>query len=301
MEVSDEVAIHSKFSIKNKKMKKVIFNADDFGLTKSVNIGILQCFKSGIVTDSSLLMNLEATEDAVKIIKRRELNAGIHLNLTEGKPLSNKVPTLIDKNGNFFNITRFSLRLISNRISERDIEREFAAQIEKFLSNKLTPTHIDTHQYIQMFQKVCKAAVKTAKKYRINKMRHSYEEKSPASIFKYYKKQHLKRLIVSSLSKKSKSIFKKENFIVPDHFSGISTIGYAFPTKSFINILRNLKSGTTEIMCHPGYSNEDLKKISFYSNQRESELRALTSKILKEEIKRLNIKLISFKELNQTP
>ena len=279
-------------------MKKVIFNADDFGLTKGVNMGILQCFKSGIATDSSLLMNFEATEDAVKIIKRNKLNAGIHLNLTEGKPLSNKVHTLIDKNGNFFNITKFSLKLIANKISEVDIEREFTAQIEKFLSKKLTPTHIDTHQYIQMFQKVCKVAIKTAKKYRINKIRHSYEEQSSAFIFKYYKKQHLKSLIVSSLSKKSKNIFKREKFIAPDHFRGINTIDSIFPMKSFINILRNLKSGTTEIMCHPGYSSENLEKISFYSKQRENELRALTSKRLKDEIKRLNIKLISFKELN---
>lgn len=279
-------------------MKKVIFNADDFGLTKGVNTGILKCFKSGIVTDSSLLMNFEATEDAVKIIKRNKLNAGVHLNLTEGKPLSDKAHTLIDKNGNFFNITKFSLRLMSNKISDVDIEREFTAQIEKFISKKLTPTHIDTHQYVHMFKKVCKVAIKTARKYRINKIRHSYEKQSSAFTFKYYKKQHIKSLMVSFFSKKSKNIFKKEKFIAPDHFFGIATINSSFPLKSFINILRSLRSGTTEIMCHPGYSNNTLKKISFYNKQRETELKALTSKRLKEEIRRLNIKLISFKELN---
>src|SRR3989344_8037210 len=125
-------------------MKKVIFNADDFGLTKSINKGILQCFKSGVITDSSLLMNSKATEDAIRIIKTNRLNAGIHLNLTEGKPLSNKASTLTDKNGNFLNIGKFSLKLILNKIREEDIEKEFAAQIEKFLSAKLTPTHIDS-------------------------------------------------------------------------------------------------------------------------------------------------------------
>lgn len=279
-------------------MKKVIFNADDFGLTKGVNTGILKCFKSGIVTDSSLLMNFEATEDAVKIIKRNKLNAGIHLNLTEGKPLSDKAHTLINKNGNFFNITKFSLRLMSNKISDADIAREFTAQIEKFLSKKLTPTHIDTHQYVHMFKKVCKAAIKTAREYRINKIRYLYEKQLPGFVFKYYKKQYIKSLIVSSFSKKSRNIFKKEKFISPDNFAGITTIKSSFPMESFISILRNLESGTTEIMCHPGYSSKALEKISFYNKQRETELKALTSERLKEEIKRLNIKLISFKELN---
>lgn len=279
-------------------MKKVIFNADDFGLTKGVNAGILKCFKSGIVTDSSLLMNFEATEDAVKIIKRSKLNAGIHLNLTEGKPLSDKVRTLIDKNGNFFNIAKFSLRLMSNKISDADIEREFTAQIEKFLSENLIPTHIDTHQYAHMFKKVCKAAIKTARVYGINKIRYLYEKQLPHYVFKYYKKQYIKSLIVSSFSKKSKNIFKKEKFIAPDYFTGITAVESSSPMESFISILRNLESGTTEIMCHPGFSSEALEKISFYNKQRETELKALTSQRLKEEIRKLNIKLISFKELN---
>lgn len=279
-------------------MKKVIFNADDFGLTKGVNTGILKCFKSGIVTDSSLLMNFEATEDAVKIIKRNKLNAGIHLNLTEGKPLSNKASTLMDKNGNFLNIGKFSLKLILNKIREEDIEREFTAQIEKFLSKKLTPTHIDTHQYVHMFKKVCKAAIKTAEEYGINKIRYLYEKQLPGFVFKYYKKQYIKSLIVSSFSKKSGNIFKKERFIAPDNFAGITAIKSSSPLESFINILRNLESGTTEIMCHPGYNSKALERISFYNKQRDAELKALTNERLKEEIKRLNIKLISFKELN---
>ena len=137
----------------------------------------------------------------------------------------------IRKRGEIESTTNACSRRI--KLIKEDIEREFAAQIGKFLSAKLTPTHIDTHQYIHMFKKVCKAAIKTARKYRINKMRYLYEKQSPGFVFKYYKKPYIKSLIVSSFSKKSKNIFKKEKFTTPDNFT--VTLFFADSSSKVIN------------------------------------------------------------------
>ncbi|NJK98737.1 MAG: ChbG/HpnK family deacetylase [Bacteroidales bacterium] len=38
-------------------MLRLIINADDFGLCDSVNKGILDCYKTGLVSDFSFIIN----------------------------------------------------------------------------------------------------------------------------------------------------------------------------------------------------------------------------------------------------
>src|SRR4030042_5568247 len=95
-------------------MKKVIINADDFGLSPGVNRGILCGFRDGIVTSTTMMVNLPAFDDAVQIIKENpDLPVGIHLTLLWGKPVTDffKIPTLVCRNGCFPN----SLTVLSRR------------------------------------------------------------------------------------------------------------------------------------------------------------------------------------------
>ena len=67
---------------------QVIFNADDFGLTKGVTDGIIQSHTKGIVTSTSLIMNGRAVSYAVEQAKKHpSLRVGLHLVLSWGKPL----------------------------------------------------------------------------------------------------------------------------------------------------------------------------------------------------------------------
>ena len=66
--------------------KFLIINADDFGLCKGVNSGIAEAHTKGILTSTTLMTNMPAAEEAVKIAKGLlTLGVGIHLNLTEGR------------------------------------------------------------------------------------------------------------------------------------------------------------------------------------------------------------------------
>lgn len=83
-------------------MIDVLVNADDFGLTKAVNYGILDSHKYGIVNSATIMMNAKATEHAIEIAKKTpSLKVGIHLVLTWGKPLLSDVPSLVDESGFF--------------------------------------------------------------------------------------------------------------------------------------------------------------------------------------------------------
>lgn len=84
----------------------------------------------------------------------------------------------------------------------------------------------------------------------------------------------------------------KINFI--DSFFGIPSTK-AITVSYLTKILENLSDGESELMCHPGLVSRDLK--SSYSHQRELELRTLTSQKVKQKIEKLNIRLISWRDL----
>ena len=110
-------------------MTKVIINADDFGLSRGVNYGIIDTHLKGIVTSATMMMNAKATKHAISLAKDTpSLKVGVHLVLTWGKPLLDDVPSLVDETGKF----KKQIVVYSNpfSISLDDLEREWTAQIE---------------------------------------------------------------------------------------------------------------------------------------------------------------------------
>eukprot|EP00961_Rhodomonas_salina_P085338 1146110-Rhodomonas_salina.1 len=75
----------------------LIVTADDFGMTPERDRGIIQAKKKGILTNTSLLVNGSTAREAVEEAKQCGLSVGLHLNLTEGPPISDaaSVPSLL--------------------------------------------------------------------------------------------------------------------------------------------------------------------------------------------------------------
>ncbi|MFV0394683.1 MAG: ChbG/HpnK family deacetylase [Coprobacillaceae bacterium] len=83
-------------------MNKLIVRADDLGYTEGVTLGILAAHRDGIVTCTSLMVNMPYSKEAVRLAKQYpNLSLGLHVNVTNGKALAdaNKIPHLIDGNG----------------------------------------------------------------------------------------------------------------------------------------------------------------------------------------------------------
>lgn len=123
---------------------KLVVNADDLGLSKGVNYGILDAFESGIVSSASLMMNMPTTDHAIKIFNHQAIGIGVHLNVTLGKPLLSN-PILTDENGVFFR---------NQEINEKTLDgiiEEFELQIQRALESKLNITHLDSHHHIHMW------------------------------------------------------------------------------------------------------------------------------------------------------
>ncbi len=144
---------------------KLILNADDFGLSPSINQGIIDCFNEGLISSTTMMMNTPYTDEAIRLAKEHNLkNVGIHLNLTYGKSVlpANEVSSLVDENGIFHYVC-----MLGYYTQYLDAKKELRAQIEKFLASGLTPTHIDHHHYFNEVPNILKAYLELAKEYNL--------------------------------------------------------------------------------------------------------------------------------------
>src|SRR5215203_3148938 len=113
--------------------RQLVVNADDFGISRGVNRGIVEAHRLGLVTSASLMPNLPAAEDALtRAAICPNLGLGLHLTLTAGKPLSppQQVQTLVDAEGQFLVLGTLLARLSLGQVRGDDLRRELAAQVE---------------------------------------------------------------------------------------------------------------------------------------------------------------------------
>jgi hypothetical protein len=154
---------------------RIVFHADDFGMNRAVTDGIIRGFQHGVMTATALLANAPDASRAIlewqrlgqardsgllpSATIRRELHEpevpfelGVHLNLTQGRPLTSGYPAeLLDNHGRFTGIGRLFAAFRRRRPNhESKVFAELAAQIEFLHDHGHRPTHLNGHQYIEL-------------------------------------------------------------------------------------------------------------------------------------------------------
>lgn len=147
------------------RMTKLIINADDFGCAPSVSNSIAKCFKHNIINSTTMIVNLSGFEDGVKLAKQQgfDKQIGLHLNLTDGKSLTDLSGTgLTDENGQFVRNSVSKYALILKKSQKLKIKSELNSQYKKMVDNGIIPTHIDSHHHIHTKPKLVKLFVEFA-------------------------------------------------------------------------------------------------------------------------------------------
>ena len=131
-------------------MKAIIVNADDFGLTESCTKAIAEAFRQGLISSTTACANGAAIEEAYKIaVENGFLNCvGIHINLTEGAPLTEGIKTdpFFCAGGVFHGqINRLKK---PGKKTLANLEAEVAAQIERLKALGFPISHADSHHHI---------------------------------------------------------------------------------------------------------------------------------------------------------
>lgn len=129
----------------------IIVNADDFGGSNLINRAIIDSFKAGIISSTTIMANMPGFEEASELAHENGIikKVGIHLNISQGKPLTNdiqKMNVFCDNDG-VFSYQRRSFRHFT-AAEKRALANEVTAQIQRCRRNGLSLTHADSHEHI---------------------------------------------------------------------------------------------------------------------------------------------------------
>ena len=157
-------------------MVKLIFNADDFGISQGVNEAIFKAHTQGILNSTSIMITLKYVPQALELAKQMpDLNIGLHANLTNESSVlkQNEIPLLVDENGKFKHgfVNLACLSLLHPTELKNQAKKEIKAQIEKALSCGIKLTHLDSHRHIHMIPAIFKACMELAEEYNIPRLR----------------------------------------------------------------------------------------------------------------------------------
>lgn len=287
-------------------MKNLIVNADDLGWTEGVNRGIAEAHRGGLVTSASLLANGRAFVSALDVARSNlELGVGVHLNLSNGPPTANpnEVSSLLNAQGQLHLATgALFLRIVTSRLNLDEVQREWEQQIRKVRGAGISPTHLDGHKHVHMLPGLFEIAVRLAKKHGIRGIRISHEDSRLRAWLSSGTQQNTTVLleqaaqarVLKFLARNARDLADHAGLITTDYFCGIAQTG-ALTSDGVETLLKNLPDGTTELMCHPGYADDDLQNSPTRLQQsRQAELRILTEERTRKLVAREGIRLISY-------
>ena len=221
----------------------IIVNADDFGMSKSVNDAIAEAFGSKLIDRTTLMVNMPYAEDAMEIARQNGFadKVGIHINLTSGKPVSPEIAgdrIMCGENGEFTaNFARnIRTRFFLPKRTGNNVETEIRAQFDRYRKLGGTLWHVDSHHYVHTDPSIWRILKKVLKDYPVTSVRlgrNMYRGGNPL--------MHLYKLILNSSIRR----FCKGN---PRYF------GSAQDYREYITgSAEDFKKTETEIMVHPVY------------------------------------------------
>ncbi|KAK8793338.1 hypothetical protein WA158_004697 [Blastocystis sp. Blastoise] len=292
----------------------LIVIADDYGYSPERDMVIIDSFKNGIVRGSSLLVNGYSAEMSVPKAKECGLELGLHLNFSEGIPVSpiNQVSSLVIQNDRGQHVFRgkqgFRNAVDDGIVSLDDIQTETIAQVERFkLFYGSYPVYFDGHQHIHIIPQLVPLLAKILSSYHVHYTRLPLDndEESGWITDETQKEAHVKHFYNSL---KVRQIYKEYNFLCPIGL-GMSIGGKNMSIQRINNILLKFpreksQYNVFEMMTHPGIPYKDRTKGGCgegsddfsQSEDRVHEHNILTSTYLRDILTEKGVRFCSYSE-----
>lgn len=288
--------------------KRLLVNADGYGFTAGLNRGIEEVLGNGVVRSISVNANFDAAWQLKDLIARHpDISVGVHLNPVVGRPIADPsdVRTLVNRDGNF-HWEEFTPRLQRGDIDLEELAHEMGLQIERVQGMVPTVTHLDGHQDRHVWPKFFRVFLDLAERYEIERMRtHArrvgMEFESPRRWAVGYYATHPQRAAVQVFGRYLMRRARRRGLRMCDRRLTIdagSDRSRGRMLETWVQIARGCPPGTNEIVCHPGYVDDDLRRWAKKTlDQREEERRALGDPRLREALEENSVRLITFHDI----
>lgn len=246
----------------------VIVHADDFGETREITDGICVAITAGVVTSTSVMVNMPGSADALRRVSQlaQQASFGVHLNLCEGKPLT-RGATLTDASGRFVRKRALVARALAGQLSLPQLEAEVAAQIGVLRDAGVRVSHLDGHKHLHQLPIVCAAVANVLPRFGIERVRitrlGSWLQARKASV--------LAREIAAHHAAR---VFARAQLRSPARTVDLRDLQAGRPLATLAGP-RSPDAEPIEICCHPGTAAADAGKPG--SHRRGNELEYLLS------------------------
>ena len=247
-------------------MSLLIINADDFGYSPGINLGIAAAHQNGMLTSTTMMANMPGFDHGVELAKQNpDLGIGVHLTLTCGKPLLSDVTSLMENNA----FRKISFYEKDFSIDTEELYREWEAQIKKIIAAGIQPTHLDSHHHVNRISPMKEVFVELAQKYKLP-VRNNFEvPKTLKTVNRFFTE-------FDSLSQ-SKEIWKE---------------------MTIQNLIQDCQEyGTVEVMCHPGYLDHIVVASSSLLDSRVFTVKELQNPRYKEELEKNQVQFGTYRDL----
>jgi len=277
--------------------KRVIINADDFGLCEGVNKAVAQAHTDGVLTSATIMANMPAAGEAVKIAKQLPtLGVGVHLNLFEGQPVSKEatVGCLLDADGRFAcSPSKLALLSVGRHKIRNAIRTELTAQIQWVIDNGLTPTHLDSHKHIHTFPPIFPIVCDLARRFEIAAIRWSFEPKELSRMpwpltSEAGRKRARKLRTMAKINRMQNSHPLKTNALL-----GITHMG-RIDVNFFKAVALYNPAQVAEVMTHPTTTDNPNQSQTSSLHTQQAEFSALCSEKTKQYFKDAGTKLVHY-------
>jgi predicted glycoside hydrolase/deacetylase ChbG (UPF0249 family) len=226
------------------RRRRIVVNADDFGMSRRINQAILQAFKKGLISSATIMANMPAFEEACQIVRRHDLHRriGLHVNFTSGRPLTDAIAgcqRFCDASG-CWRPQRLVLSL--TRGEALALESEIAAQVLACERNGITLTHWDSHHHMHTQFGIAPVVIRVAKRLGNSAIRPAINcgpGREGAST------SH--RVLADAY----RSVFNARL-----RFHGLSRVDYFGDARGTCHIIRTTRADT-EVMVHPMLDNSE--------------------------------------------
>ncbi len=252
-------------------MRRLIINADDYGLDPAVNAAVAQAHVDGVLTTASLMVGGAAAADAVERAKRLpRLGVGLHLVLADGPAVSRPetIPDLVDAGGRLGDhMARDGFRFFFLPYVRQQLAIEIRAQFEAFQATGLALDHVNAHKHFHLHPTVLSLILDIGRDYGLKAVRLP-REPSAAPLLAPWLALTRRRL-------------RAANVLHNDAMFGLSATG-AMDEAALLAAIGKLPPGLSEIYLHPATRRGLTSTMSRYRH--DDELAALLSPSVRDAI-----------------
>ncbi len=272
----------------------LIVNADDFGYFACVSRGIVACAGQGAVTATGVMANGPRFDEVAPWLREvPQLDVGVHLNITYGRPISAACRRkLAPLGGQFLPKARTAMLVLQKKLPVAVVKEEWRAQIERCLAAGLPVRFLNTHEHIHILPGLVGVMRDLARAYRIAHVRWPRTEWAawPADAAGV-----ARNLLFLPINLLNASLTQPNPIpVIGLGVSGRLTLDY------LERRLAGLQRGRVyELMCHPGFYDPhemaDGRLRAFHAWRQEAG--ALTGDAFTKALRRLDIRLIGYRDL----